>query len=114
MGTLAFGLEITVIGMAVVFVALYGLALMMEGFKVFTRKPATQKAPAQPVEVSAAPTPQSQKAADVSPQIIAAITAALTVYMEGRFTIRAIRRVGYPAGSPWTLAGRKDLMDSRF
>ncbi len=129
--TIEFGLQVMVIGFAVVMITLYVLYLILTGFsQVFGVKkaagPATQ-APAESVlaEAVAAPVAAtvSEQVHSLGEDIVAVLTAAIAACLDApgkEFTISSIEPVqvnpcpaGYLRTTEWGLAGRKKLMERR-
>lgn len=120
MEKLVFGLTVALIGILVVFA---GLVLLIYCIKLITListerkpKPAAGEAAQAAAPVMAAPVAQMLPAAPqgVSPEIIAAITAAIAAVWQGDtgFVVRHVRRVhNAPA---WNRAGREDQIYSRM
>lgn len=131
MNNLTFGLEVMVIGFVVVMVTLYLLYLILVGFSRCCVRPVRSKPvngsnstmpPAVLQEAGAAPVAAavSQQAFGTAPEIVAAITAAISACLNtpaNQFEIVSVQTV-QPAhstanGSDWTVAGRKRLMEKR-
>ena len=120
MDKLIFGLTVALIGMLVVFA---GLVLLIYCIKLITlvsterkAKPAAEGAASVGAPIMAAPVAKPLPAAPqgVSPEIIAAITAAIAAVWQGDtgFVVRHVRRVhNAPA---WNRAGREDQIYSRM
>ena len=115
MEKLGFGFSVALIGMLVVFA---GLVLLIYCIKLITvlsngrkAKPAEEAA----APAAAAPAPAAPVAVQgVSPQVVAAITAAIAAVWQGDtgFVVRHVRRVhNAPA---WNRAGREDQIYSRM
>lgn len=120
MENLMFGLGVALLGICVVFVGLVILIgfikLLSVGNQLFDGKkkkeaPAKAETPAAPVAE-----PAAVQAAEegISPEIIAAITAAIASVWdgEGGFVVRHVKRIhNAPA---WNRAGREEQTYSRF
>ena len=113
-------LGVAALGMLTVFAGLVILIVFITLLTKFTmagsKKKAT-KAEAKPVEApaaapAAAPAPVDDGTS--SPEVVAAISAALAVIMggEGKFVVRHIKRV--QNSSAWNRAGREEQVYSRF
>lgn len=109
-------LRLAVVAMGVVFVALYGLSLVMEGFpKILgpqkTDKPKQQATAAPVVEPASA---VADNANPIPAQTIAVIASAIAAYL-GRapedLNVIAIRRTGANL-SPWALHARRDSVQN--
>ena len=117
MDKLIFGLTVALIGLLVVFA---GLVLLIYCIKLITlvsterkAKPAAEGA-VVPVAVAPVAKPLPAAPPGVSPEIIAAITAAIAAVWQGDtgFVVRHVRRVhNAPA---WNRAGREDQIYSRM
>lgn len=108
MESMKFGLELTLIGMGVVFLTLIALTLLMNLLK-YTRaqKDTAPKTSAKPLPVAAGGSAPGVKG--TSPEVVAAIAAAVSAYLgqpAGTFTIRSVR-AEVPA---WAAAGRLQQM----
>lgn len=110
MENMQFGLLVLVVGMTVVLTTLYVLSLMMNIFKAVFYK---EKPSVTPVEVVA--TEVQEEAEDFlnNAGIVAAISAALAVYM-GRspvsFNVISIRQVD----SSWHEMGKQELIQANI
>lgn len=107
------GIQVTLIGMGVVFAALYGLQMVMYGMKaLFYKEPVR---PPQPVRTVSEPV-----AVEVLPEqtglpssLIAAISVAVAAYMGGRpGNVVSIRKMG-DGKSPWQHAARVAPFENR-
>ena len=117
MDKLIFGLTVALIGLLVVFA---GLVLLIYCIKLITlastdrkAKPAAEGAVA-PIMAAPVANPLPAAPQGVSPEIIAAITAAIAAVWQGDtgFVVRHVRRVhNAPA---WNRAGREDQIYSRM
>lgn len=91
------GLEVSAIGMLVVFIGLVLLIILISLIRSFSSKD-KQSDSAAPALAAAAPVPQAPVHQGVDPKVVAAITAALTAYYEaqpgytGGFIVRRIKR----------------------
>jgi len=128
MENITFGLEVLVIGFTVVMVTLYVLYLILLGFSRCCARPAKPEPkkeqiitppPAVLDEVGLAPVAAavSQHAFGTAPEVVAAITAAITACLEmpsGQFEIVSVQPA-FSAQGPanWPLSGRKRLMERR-
>ncbi len=109
-------LLVTVIGMAIVFMGLVILIFLIKALVKLTegkkRQPAA--APAPVLKAPPVPEPEYEDVTDDT-ALVAAITAALCVVMEGEkggFTVRRVRRIAN--ASPWQRAGREEQIYSRL
>ncbi len=117
MEQLTFGLSVALIGILVVF---SGLVIIIGFIKIVgifgaDRKRKPVENPAEAVTAPAIPTPAPIVEEGVSPEIIAAITAAISAVMsqsEGGFVVRRVKRVSN--ASAWNRAGREDQIYSRM
>ena len=117
MDELVLGLETTVVGVGVVFLALYSLALIMQLFRrLFYKEP--DAAPTVD-SLSMTPAPGAQEGDRFSEEVVAAIAAAIaaaTGKNADQFTIVGIRSAGQKSAwtaSGWRMAGRSELMEKR-
>jgi len=115
-------LGVAALGMITVFA---GLVILIVFITILTRftaggsKKKTQKASSEEKPVAAAPVAAPEPApvddGTPSPEVVAAISAALAVIMEGegkKFVVRHIKRV--QNASAWNRAGREEQVYSRF
>lgn len=117
MDKLLFGLSVALIGMLVVFA---GLVLLIGCIKLITLasngRKGKEKTPAAPETdaVAGEESPVLDAGPGVTPEIIAAITAAIAaVWQEDTgFVVRRVRRVRNAAA--WNLAGREEQVYSRM
>lgn len=114
MEQLSFGLSVAVIGILVVFAGLVLLILFLKLFElVFHER--KKKLPAAKAEAPTAVLP-AQPAHDegIAPDVIAAITAAVSaVWQEdSAFIVRRVRRIH--SAPAWNRAGRDDQVYSRL
>lgn len=109
METLWFGLNVTVIGFGLVFVALFVLMLIISALgPAFSgqKKKATE---APKVDVAPA-APTLMVAEEDDTEIAAVIAAAVAAATGGRYAVTAIRRAGTNQGYAWSSAGRQEQM----
>ena len=107
---LIFGLQITVVGLTVVFIALALLAWMLSYFDRidawFTKRrtqsedKAAKSAVEGPIEEG------------ISPEIIAVISAAVAVATDGKAKIKHVRYRRQAANPTWQMQGRATIMAS--
>lgn len=113
---LGFGLTVTLIGIAIVFLGLtilIGLIKLMEKATANLGKKGKKQAEAPAPAPVTAPVVEEVPVADDS-ELIAVISAAVAMMMEdgSAFTVRRVRRVqNAPA---WQKAGREEQVYSRF
>ena len=103
------GVRVTFIGMGIVFASLYGLQLVMDGFRaVFYKEPQVRNKPVQQ------PTEKETENSEALPKdLVAAISVAVACYMGRRpGTIVSIQRAGI-GKTPWQHAARTAPMKSR-
>ena len=121
MEKLTFSFGVTLLGMVVVFVGLLILIAFISILSRITsaadRKKEQAAAKAVPAEAVPAEEPAAiEPAADegISPEVIAAITAAIAAVWDGEngFRVRHVRRVNN--ASAWNRAGREEQTYSRF
>lgn len=126
MDKVIFGLGVSVLGMATVFVGLIILIVFItvlskitataEGKKKTESKSGEVKGSSEevPADVMAAITAALAAYDDTpSPDVVAAIAAALNMVMgEGRFVVRHVKRISNAPA--WNRAGREEQIYSRF
>lgn len=106
------GLQITGLGMGVVFAALMLIALILSWFgpleRLILRIGAVRERPviAQPVAASA-------EALGLSPELVAVITAAATAALAQPVRVHRIRYDPDPNAAAWVQQGRLTIMASR-
>ncbi len=117
MNELVFGLSVMLIGLLVVFAGLVLLigcikliSLASNGRKGKEKTPEPEAAAAE--ETDEAPAPDVEPG--VTPETVAAITAAIAALWQGDtgFVVRRVRRVRNAAA--WNLAGREEQVYSRM
>ncbi len=117
MNSLVFGLSVTAIGLVVVFAGLILLIGFIKLISLISDGKKSKKAPEQAEDI-AEPELEVYPAEDVEPGItpetVAAITAAIAAIWQGDtgFVVRRVRRVHNAAA--WNLAGREDQVYSRM
>lgn len=108
MSQLDYGFQILIVGMGVVFIALFGLSLLMRLFKRLFYD--NQEQPSQRVEQQEEATVEEDARQDHA--TVAAISAAIAAFMgkpAETFNIVTIKRT---KPSPWATAGRQELLDT--
>lgn len=114
MDKLIFGLSVALVGMGVVFVGLVILIGCIKLIKLAGGERAPKAAKTAATETAAEPAVEIAAAEGVTPDVLAAITAAIAAVWEGDtgFVVRHVRRVhNAPA---WNRAGREDQIYSRM
>ncbi len=116
MDTLNQGLQISLLGFSVVIVSLVILSLVMVGFSKFVNPQKPEQTESE--QTSQESTVQSKESSvqeisedELSPQVVAAISAAVSFVMsgsDGGFKITSIRPVNRPENSAWKLMGRQN------
>ena len=107
-------LSLTILSVFIVFVVLWGLAVMINLIKVFTAR--EQKKESQVSDIPTEVVPEiieSPSDAGVSPKTVAAISAALAAYLDqdvNQLMISAIYRLA--PGGDWAAAGRLENTSS--
>ncbi|MEW6523371.1 MAG: OadG family protein [Bacillota bacterium] len=122
--TFSGGILLTVIAMATVFTVLAGLALVIYLSRLLARGgdvhpcgkvPAAQVYVGPPADTGPASSGQQDTeeagTMGIPPQVVAAITAALSVYLEKPVDLG--QRVPAPAAGSWVIAGRQAQFKSR-
>lgn len=108
------GLQVTVVGMGVVFVSLYALQMVMYGMRALFYKEPHKAALATNVPVSPEPVAETVEQAGLPKSLVAAISVAVAAYMGGRpGNIIAIRRTS-DGKSPWQHAARIAPLENRI
>jgi len=118
--TIELGVSTTLIGMGTVFAILiilsfstWALNVIVDKLDIGKKKPETTVAPtpqAAPAAPAYAPAPQVEEG--ISPQVIAAITAAVTMATGvSGLQFKAIRRGGHI--SAWAASGNQNIMNTR-
>ena len=110
---LMLGIQVAVVGMVVVFLALIALAFFTEAMsRVLGEKMPKHLRDFQQVNKVAAPTiekPVQSVKAELTPEIIAVITAAVASTMNSprnTYTITTIKRADYDLSPSWSRLGR--------
>ncbi len=116
MEKLLYSLGVAVLGMVTVFAGLVILIAFITLLTKFTTAGGKKKT--EPVEVKPVAEAAAHAAAPVddgtpSPEVVAAISAALAVMLgEGKFVVRHIKRINNAPA--WNRAGREEQVYSRF
>jgi sodium pump decarboxylase gamma subunit len=113
MSALIQGVQIAVVGMGVVFIALTGISIILSYFYLLDQ--IVDRGKAKKPEVSqktSEPTPALSPAGEISPQLIAVISAAVAVAIEQKVQIKHIRYRRGPADQTWAVQGRATVMGS--
>jgi glutaconyl-CoA/methylmalonyl-CoA decarboxylase subunit delta len=117
MDELVLGLETTVIGVGIVFLALYALSLIMVLFrKLFYKEPDALPATDRQTVASGTGTMKQNEFSEEVVAAIAAAIAAATGKSADQFAIVGIRNADQKSpwtASGWKMAGRTDLMEKR-
>ena len=114
MEQLSFGLSVSVIGIAVVFGGLVLLILFLKLFELVFKE-RKKELPAAKAEAPTTALPAQPAQSDsIAPDVIAAITAAVSaVWQEDSgFIVRRVRRIH--SAPAWNRAGRDDQIYSRL
>ena len=116
MEKLLYSLGVAVLGMVTVFA---GLVILIAFITMLTKlttaggKKKTEPVEVKPVAEAAAPAAAPVDDGTPSPEVVAAISAALAVMLgEGKFVVRHIKRVNNAPA--WNRAGREEQVYSRF
>lgn len=115
------GLQVTVVGLAIVFSVLIILMLVLMAMKAVFYKPAKSEKAKNPVQKSetpsAAPAAKAESADEIDEgELIAVLTAAVAASLNTstyNLNIKSYRRVGNSSPS-WNKAGLTDVINSRF
>ena len=105
-----FGVEITVVGLTVVFFALALLAWILSYFDRIDNWVSNRQSKSQGTTVGSV----AEKSVDegISPEIIAAISAAVTVAIGRKVKIKHVRYRRQAANPTWQTQGRATIMAS--
>ncbi|MDD3335231.1 MAG: OadG family protein [Eubacteriales bacterium] len=117
MDHLSFSLSVALIGILVVFTGLVILIFCMKGISLLANTGTKKEKKEKPIAPVAAPTPIAAPVveAGIPADVIAAITAAICVVMDGAsggFTVKHVRRISNAPA--WNRAGREEQTYSRF
>ena len=106
MDAILFGVKISVIAFVIVFVALILVYYVITSFKYLDRWLARTAKPEHPVTV---------KTEDgiITPEMIAAISAAIAVTISKKFIIKKVRYRSGRQDTIWTVGGRATMMSTR-
>lgn len=115
------GLQVTVVGLAIVFSVLIILMLVLMAMKVVFYKPAKSEEPKKTVKKSeaaaAAPAAKVESKNEIDEgELIAVLTAAVAASLNTstyNLNIKSYRRIGNTSPS-WNKAGLTDVINSRF
>jgi sodium pump decarboxylase gamma subunit len=110
MDVFIFGIEITVVGLTVVFIALALLAWILSYFDRIDNWVTNHRSKSQDAMVESA----AEKPVDegISPEIIAAISAAVAVAIGSKVKIKHVRYRRQTANPTWQTQGRATIMAS--
>ncbi len=107
------GTQIAVVGLVVVFTALTGISIILSYFHLLDKMFDRSSAKEPKAETSApAPTPALSSAGEITPELIAVISAAVAVAIEQKVQIKHIRYRRSPADQTWAIQGRATVMGS--
>lgn len=112
------GLQVTVIGLIIVFAVLVILMLVLMAMKAIFYKPETENnSKSEPVNnVQAINTSANENASIDEEELIAVLTAAVAASLNTstyNLNIKSYRRIGNASPS-WNTAGLSDVINSRF
>lgn len=114
MSTLIFGLQVTVIGFGVVFLALYLLTILIQlqenFFQSYRKKSLDKTQVVKTEQIPVIVTPEIKE--DNQEEIIAVIAAAISACGH-QVIVKNIKRVYGNTGVPWSTASRTDNMNLR-
>ncbi|MFZ5754689.1 MAG: OadG family protein [Bacillota bacterium] len=108
---LVFGLQVTLIGMGIVFIALTFLIFVINFMASVTGSTVKKKSEAESVTKGADPAATVKKEDDSD--VIAVIAATVAFLTQGRMSIKTITRVPGGHAPSWSLAGRQETMNLR-
>lgn len=118
-GALGEGLQVTVVGLCIVFSVLLILMLVLMGMKVIFYKPANKEESTKMIsdpKRAALPKAEEPKTDADEGELIAILTAAVAASLNTstyNLKIKSYRRVGNASPS-WNKAGLNDVINSRF
>ena len=101
------GIELSIVGVVVVFGALIAIMIMLGALQKIGM--ATTAPPPAPV---AAPVVAPGRPADLSPELVAVITAAAIAAVGQPIRVRRIRFAGTATNPTWAETGRRDIHTS--
>lgn len=104
-----FALRLTSMGMGVVFTAL----LILSGLLRIAQRASRTEAPVATAPAAAPAMPAPEARDGISPEVMAAISAAVTIATQKRFRIKRIRYHEAPPLDAWSRQGRITIMTSR-
>lgn len=111
MQTLIYGLQVSALGLGIVFIALIFLILVIKAMAMLTELYASPKKPDKPVQEK---TVQSvTDSAEDDCEIVAVIAAAVACMTKGTMRITTIRRIREEYVPAWSAAGRQETMNLR-
>lgn len=117
---LGFGLTVAFIGIGIVFATLAFLVLVIWAITACARivdRPKTEAGTVQKTALIETKPQEKPEQAGLSgeddPEVIAVITAAIASVLQGPVRIATIKRLPANAASPWSSAGRTEVMSLR-
>jgi sodium pump decarboxylase gamma subunit len=114
---LIYGLIVTLIGMAIVFIVLIALSYMLDLLKVISNRDKNQKGnkKVESIEDTTEPEIQEQVAEEDEGELIAVISAAIAAVMgsQSNIVVRSIRRVSDETPI-WAKIGKQEQIFSRL
>lgn len=111
MKNMLLGLELTLLGMGVVFAALIALTMVMKLLRHFSGEKRPGGSLSKAFE-PAATSSMARRTSGPTPEVVAAVTAAIAAYLNqpaGSFAVCAVRPVS-ETGSAWASSGRIQQM----
>ncbi|MGI6226224.1 MAG: OadG family transporter subunit [Peptococcales bacterium] len=110
---LIYGLKVTLLGMGIVFIALYLLILLIRKLKVFSNKPyGKEKIPKKVVPVVEQTKPIQIVKGEEEDEI-AAVVAAAILACGNQIRVKTIKRITGEHSSEWAQSGRIEAMHLR-
>ncbi|RMD85693.1 MAG: hypothetical protein D6815_01325 [Candidatus Dadabacteria bacterium] len=104
--TWQFAVQVTLLGMGLVFVALFLLDMFLEGFKRFAARLEGSRGPSPHKPLRATMASPRQAAAPADDELLPVALAAAAAHLRRKAQAAA----SAPADSPWRLAGRMQVM----
>ena len=111
MDALFFGLQVAVIGIAIVFLTLVFLIYLIKFMTKLTSVSTSKKESPEPIVVVKEPVSQQEQLVPVDDsEIIAVITAVIASLTQSKTRIKTIKRTKAEKDSAWGIAGRQETM----
>ncbi len=105
---MAFGLQLTVLGLVVVFFALTLITLVVANLWRVDHWLASRAAKREAAMAEVVPEPTSSD--ELSPELLAVISAAVSVALDQRVRVKTVRYRRVTRGAGWSVQGRSSVM----